>query len=43
MELSLFKNMKEIAFAVPDNAKEANIFVQPQNAKSIFFLKQFKL
>merc|ERR1712228_365416 len=38
-----FSKIDEIAFKIADNAKTANIYVQPKNAKSIYLLKRFKL
>merc|ERR1712228_695662 len=38
-----FSKIDEIAFKIADNAKNANIYVQPKNAKSIYLLKSFYL
>merc|ERR1712228_711570 len=38
-----FSKIDEIAFQISDNAKKANIYVQPKNAKSIHLLKRFYL
>lgn len=38
-----FSKIDEIAFGIPDNAKNANIYAQPKNAESIYLLKKFRL
>merc|ERR1712228_611227 len=35
-----FDKIEEIAFKIPENQKNVNIYVQPKNAKSIYLLKQ---
>merc|ERR1712228_445771 len=38
-----FSKIDEIAFKIADNAKKANIYVQPKNAESIHLIKRFNL
>merc|ERR1712228_516105 len=38
-----FDKIEEIAFKIPENQKNVSIYVQPNNANSIYLLKQFNL
>merc|ERR1712228_238237 len=38
-----FDKIEEIAFKIPENQKNAQIYVKPKSTNSIFLLKQFNL